>query len=529
MTRKVVSFTDFSGGEYGTLDAFHAPANSFTGTNVVRYIDGSLGPRSGLKDMGATGVPNGRLIGMGLNYYWEQLWWIIGDTAYDISASSTGSATRTYTGTLAAPQATYAIRRGSDASQYSHFTSYGDQSYYLDTINGTLGALTSSPQGRTSVIFGDRLFIVSPTGANPVRRVYYSAPADFNTWPAANYFDVGYPGSSIVAAHVTRGRLAFCTSEGKWWLYAGTPGYNDVLREQVQGLLPANPQQSDVSPDGTVWFLQDNHYFPVAFTGSGLKKFEHLSLINNDFDLNTFVDSNAHPIVGVSSLRADSDVVMVVGAYTNFRGIAGGNQALLYRRGVWTKHSFGVSLSGFVDSRLDLAQRVILTDGGDTSTPAKFYVWTQAPDRPPMTDSTLGELQWESIGDNSSSVPVSASFSTPEWWSKDGSEVQPVAVIIDFKKWNHGFSVDNNFTVALTPLRWDGGSAAVAGGNATAVTVGTFTEDPASASTSGTQDRRRWTLDPQFANGFQITVSSMVGVAVQKIHVVHDVRPMQGV
>ena len=51
---KVVKYDDFSGGEFGTLGAEHAPPKTFTGRNVMRYFNGLIGPRPGLKRV----VPN---------------------------------------------------------------------------------------------------------------------------------------------------------------------------------------------------------------------------------------------------------------------------------------------------------------------------------------------------------------------------------------------------------------------------------------------------------------------------------------
>ncbi len=43
-----VTFADFSGGEFGQLGPTGARPNMFTGSNVMVYKDGSVGPRPGV-------------------------------------------------------------------------------------------------------------------------------------------------------------------------------------------------------------------------------------------------------------------------------------------------------------------------------------------------------------------------------------------------------------------------------------------------------------------------------------------------
>lgn len=521
--RQVVTFDDWSKGEYGTQGGQHAPKGSFTGANVVLLQDGSLAPRSGLVDIGLTGVPTGDVLGFGTNPGQFKCWFVVDDTAYDFSttAGGIGSAVNTYTGNFnSAP--TFRMRGGVNGNKYSYVTSVGDATYVLDTDAETVTELTGSPDGRVCARFGQFLFVAG-SNAN-ANRVKFSAPVDFNSWPAANYFDVDHLGYSVVALANLNNRMLVGQSDGTWQVYAGFPGYNDVLRRLTQTpmtypaeFLDPAPTRWSQSADGRVWLLEYFYTYPMSLAGPNVTTFPHLTLTNGD----AVGESTFPPDAGVCGLTEGSDVVFVTGQNEGVNA----NKGLLNCRGTWSKHTFDVDISGWVEGQLDPGHRLFITDGGDTGVAAKFYLWSyDLLVRPPFAGQ-----DFENLGDNSSTVPVDANFTTTEWWAKNGSEVQVQAVIVDFTKWDHGFSVDSNFAVTLTPLYRDGGNAATEGGDGTAVTVGTFTEDPSEASTSGTADRRRWTVSSQFANGFKIAVSDLVGCAIRKIHVVFDSRPTQGV
>ena len=53
--RKVISYDDFSGGDYGILEPWRAPPGTWTGKNMVLYDDGGLGPRNGMFEVPLSG------------------------------------------------------------------------------------------------------------------------------------------------------------------------------------------------------------------------------------------------------------------------------------------------------------------------------------------------------------------------------------------------------------------------------------------------------------------------------------------
>src|SRR5688572_10351760 len=64
-TRKIIEYSDFSGGEFGILEPWRAPPGTWTGKNVVQYDNGSLGPRNGLVEVPLSASITGEVISAG--------------------------------------------------------------------------------------------------------------------------------------------------------------------------------------------------------------------------------------------------------------------------------------------------------------------------------------------------------------------------------------------------------------------------------------------------------------------------------
>lgn len=516
--RTTVTFDNFGGGEAGDLFDPDAPTGSFTGQNVLRYIDGSIGPRPGLKQFSLTSAPTGAVAGFGHNPSQVKAWFVIGSTGV-VYQFGTGSASATVAsvGTMAAA-ATKRIRTFAEAGTSTYISNYNDKCYNLVHSGPTLTSLASTPGGRVAIFYGDRLLVSSD--ATNSERLHFSAAADPTSFPAANFIDIGVDYETYLLA-VQRTQLVLAKHDGSWWRLSGTPGVDEVLRQVARGLSPYTDgnfgsTRYGMSADGRVWFVVQHGDYPAVFTGAGFQSFEHLRL-NPTFTTSATAESGLIASVGVTGLTNPTDVLFVSGSQGS-AGSAYDDAALLFTRGIWTKHTFDVALSGWVDGHLSAGRYAYFCDGGGSGVTPKFYIWPYDLNRPPISGNTF-----ESIGDGSTTPPT-CEFTLPEWWSKDGARVQVRAVVVDFKKWNHGFTgSSNNITVTVTPLRADPSLVdSTGGGDGTAVTD-TWSEAASSASASGTRDHqifREWSAQPGWGNGFKIKLGALVGVAIQRVRVV---------
>ena len=87
----IVRYDNFTKGEFGNVGASAAPQNSFTGINVMRYRNGLLGPRPGLKLLNLTNNATGAIWtmrGLGDSIVFGQ-----GDTVRQFEFSKTNAST----------------------------------------------------------------------------------------------------------------------------------------------------------------------------------------------------------------------------------------------------------------------------------------------------------------------------------------------------------------------------------------------------------------------------------------------------
>lgn len=520
--KATINLADYSGGEFGLLGEVHAARNSFTGENVLRGIDGSLMPRSGLVNLGVTGVPAGIVLGFGVHPYARKAWFVVGTTVYQFALDVLAPAAVSV-GTLGAA-VSGRLRSLVNRGNKTYISNYGDKVYAIDHVAGTLTPYASAPGGRAVTIFADRMIVAGIAGHE--NRVRFSAWRDFSRFPTANFVDIGSSDYAITAVQQSYHQLIVAKEDGSWWSLGGVPpiseSYYELIRNERAGDRTNGVTRTTVAGGDSIWFVAPRTDSPTHFasyiprrgqaTGrySHYQPEEHLSLSDRS---ESFADAGATPTIGATGLYHDNDVVFVSGA-----GSPGtyNNRALLYQRGMWSKHVFGVNISGWIDGRDDPARRVVLCDGG-VSGAAKFYRWAYDLNRPAFAGPGF-----ESLGD-ASTTPPACDFTLPEIMAPDLSEMSVIGVVVDFKKWAHGFSSNNTITIEVTPTHRDGS------GDGTTKT-NTFSQAATAAATGGTSTSVRLTIDSAgFASGFRLKVSGIVGCAIQRLHVFYDTRAVQGI
>ena len=497
--RTTVDYADFSGGEFGSLGSWAAPKGSFTGQNVVRYVDGSLGPRNGLKAYTLTGMPASAI---------EQVGMALPDRFFFENAASNWFY---FNPTSMASQALPAAAGGTATAR--QIASGAGVIYYITSSNGirswvvgaaSTNAVASSPSGTCLVKYGERL--VAAGDSNP-GRLYYSEAGAPTSWPASNFIDIGV-GASIVALVPIRSGLAIVTqavdtsglAEGfRWYVLTGVPGVNDTVREVVQAQGPDWFRGATLLQNGLIAFAAPHSQTAAFFSGSQTELVRHLSLGTAGSDE-----------YSVTPMRDESDVLFL----TDVTASANVCNGYFRRDGVWLKQAF---------SEANVGEKVATVTGYDvnlvvfadkTSTPV-FYAWQPYHDRPPFSGDTYATIL----------SPSNVHFELPEWWAKDGEDVAVRKIIVSFKDWDTDDASSNQFDVTVTPLRTYGGASA--GGEATAITK-SWSRATSASSASGVNLRMDFGIEGSWGNGFKVKVANMRGVAIQKIQVVLHVRPIAG-
>lgn len=113
-----------------------------------------------------------------------------------------------------------------------HGCQYGDN-YYIVRDNSTvlkwtgagISAIASSPSGTFCYVYKDRLFILNTISATVSSRLYFSAIADFTSWPSTNTIDIRPgDGDQLICGTVIHDVLLLFKTQTTWGLFVqGTP------------------------------------------------------------------------------------------------------------------------------------------------------------------------------------------------------------------------------------------------------------------------------------------------------------------
>lgn len=375
--------------------------------NLLNYRDGSWGPRPGLKAVAATGLNNGVVSAFGFaGTPGNDLWAVIG-TKVRVFPSGGGASTEA--GTIAVTPDPNAGPSGVEVSgSFTYLTVPGDKTYKLNhTGTPALTSLAGSPGGNSICVYGERMIVGGGNSTYP-NRVFYSAAADFTSWPAGNYFDVG-AGPAVRFVGVQRDHLVIITQDGTIWVLTGVPGDTSVLR-RVSG-AGSHPWHfwgsfAAVLPNQELVLVPVGSPRPAVFNGATIVDFEHLGL-------------------GADTLANESDAFRVVrGWYPDeVLVLAADGKALFRRDGRWSYHEFGASVVAFAAS--DGQGNIYLATAGAAGAPPSIYRWYFGLDRPALsTDSDVRR------GDNSD-TPLTCHLYPAQWWPDDGREVSARNVIVD--------------------------------------------------------------------------------------------------
>ncbi len=501
----LVTYADFSKGEYGKTGAWRAPAGSFTGLNVATYDDGSIGPRVGLKAYTLTSMPPGDTLAMGYGKTTAgqlRIWFVKGTTVYSFVVDNYASqAVVAYAG---------AITTAPGASKSVSYVHRQGATYWLNHADGKLwklnhdtNAISATPAAAIVGADANAHAVVCQYGARTIAatnissRVFYSDADNPESWPAANYFDVGETLMGITGLYAQRNHLSIAKGldghHGEWWVLTGVPGVDSVLRRQSVGPSPIPPGMGVIDGDGTVWFGDQYEQAPTAFTGSQVLARPEL------------VEATPRTYSAAVATRRPGDVLLA--------GNPSGNTEIVLtqrRSQAWFRHRLEAGPSGYALAKAHMASfpgrdlHVFCTDGR-----SDFRSW-QAYANSPADAGAYAGVWTPASGDL-------CAFTLPEWWTEGDAEVSVRAVQVDFRSFAMG-SGNCTWTLTMTPQRLHEGGAG------TPQSFAFFEAAPGADVTR----RRQAPFSFEHANGFQLALSNLRGVAIHKIAVYGSIRPALG-
>ena len=508
---KTAIYDTFTKGEFGVTLPSKAPSGSWTGQNVVVYRDGAIGPRPGLFRVPLEGEAYEEGVGVirGLGFVPtapdpvmedspNTFWWIIGDTVY-LARVHEDSSPRTVieADTTLDASPTRWVRWKESVRQIdgqAMFTNPDntDHGYRLHMTTGVLTDVADMPGGIDLETYKER-FVVVDVGPTP--RIFYSAPADYNTWPVENFFDVGssWP---VIGVLEFRDGLCIWTNSGHWLLTGTFP--EPTLRRVSEALIPQPRTLTGTNED--IFYIPNNRSAPISYTGSSGDEevLGHLEEWKSGFG----VQATGTMAYGNRDISFCSD-----------------EGTLLWRKNLsWSQHTFDPALAITAPHVRYFDRNLLLTDGGTEEVPPAFFVLNTGLEGPARESH-----QWARVGDDSD-VPVDAWFSLPDFMAESGEEVRVRRVIVDFTKYDTGASLDNCITAEVRGIhRFE------IPGVDTAVATWSWEEPLSEATQQGVYDRAVFRMgESGWAGGYRLTLKNLRGVSIHRILVdfeTQDARP----
>lgn len=508
---KLITYKDFSGGDWGEIGQFRAPANTFSGSNVVLYTNGMLGPRAGLHENTYSGTMQGEVHGIYLvGKIGKPLMIFAGDQVYSTTEDNFSLGTVTSAATLTAEPTENVIATWYDPNGNIFFTSPGEKTYYLDWTTDTLTDLLATDSGtvsrgtETMYLCRDRLYAAGDgrVGGAGGQFVYVSAAADFTNFVGGETFEVGYF-NSVRSIIESQNSLMFSTIESTnnigsgvgWYSLVGATPQGDLRRVNTQ--VATEEQLATISAEG------GNVYFWSGWTTAATDEPYLVQTNGAKFDDQSFRHLRLGGTQRSGYYNAPDQTLLY---------ISDENDGWMRCNGAWSKVNFEVDIAPVVCPTE--AGSSFLLPYGETGVDVKVYELVSRPGQPGFPG-----LQ-QNPGDNST-VPLNSYFYLPAYQS-DTKEVRVRRVIVDFMKWDTDHTGGNNEFVVnvITYGQHNLPSGTTDGSN---TTTATWSESQAEASGSGTLDRYVARIGQQGkAAAFQIGITGIKGVAIESITVEFD-------
>ena len=306
----IASYSDFQGGEYGGVASRRAPKGSFSATNMLRYRDGSVGPRAGLQALGITGLPSGRVWMLAWPTLYGRLAYVVVDR-YLYSFDPSTSAAATLLGDLGGRPTRWIDHQAAGGKLY--LTSWGQGTWVYTPATATFVALSGAsgpaPTGRAIALYGERLLI----GGDPTvpARVWYSDASVFTSWPSTNFFDVSGEAVEVRGVYLMRDFGVIVAADTSIYVLTGTPGSTAQLR-RVVSYPEANVELGGFQPQRgamdlasrRLWFTAQHVPAPGRFNGAAIESATYL-----EFGSSSSVDQVPPPYGASALVEPDEEIL----------------------------------------------------------------------------------------------------------------------------------------------------------------------------------------------------------------------------
>lgn len=494
---EAVTFQGWMGGDYGIMDpreAAKSDAQMFSGSDVIVYKSGLIGPAPNGKTVSFTSPPNGRVLAGSTWITSGVKFFALTETAsgyewriWDIDAGTVGS---TFTGTFASsvPAAIAPSQQGGFGAG-GYYNISGSGLYKVLPDSAAVSLIDTDPSGALSTFYGDRLV------ANNNNRLWYSDVLDWDTFGANNYVDVG---AAVPHSLYTKFRDGLLVSNlgGVMIFVTGVLGATTTIRELSSGGGPwTGSHWVDVAAD-KVWYFNGPEYYPSSWNGAVHERFKYLERTPRTATISDKIPS----LTCLVTDWAGPDAWVGYSTVVDTEGIGG--RSFLYQNGVFTFHDrnadYVIPFGGLGSAHL------LITDNG-TGSPPTFEWWAPGLlERPSIEGDDYGG------GLETTGSKRNCWFKTPVWSSDAGLEVRVAQVIIEWKAWDTGVSTDPGFDVSVIT------TASPADGD-TETAVQSVSIPYADADSDGVDRRAVLNFGAGWGNGFQINVTNLYGAAIRRI------------
>lgn len=504
MSDTFIRFNRWTGGDAGRVDPSLAPDNAWYGSNVQMYPSGLIGPRWGLRQLTVSGgltVPaaNGPrgFAALGPNLF------IATDRLYSapLSTLDTGSLTTSAFATYpAAPTSWVSMVAETDNIVYALVNGV----LYRHVVSSLSTAAVTTP-ATLSFVRRWGLYCVG-VDATTKYRLWFSEVTSsgftFNTWPAANYYDIG--DQEPITAIVPMFNTLFVGKRSGWWAITGVVGSSISIRQISSGDGPVDARGACATADNRIayWPKSPN---PAFFNGSS-------SAVQLDHVTTTYNPTAAQAVAASPTGRT---VLFGHDAGTFSKAL------LLAALGGASYHSFAQRLAGFapdvIENGYGLSAGYVLAakQAAIAGEALAVYAWRIDPDRPVLSTDTLG-----SYGD-AATTPVDASFTTRAYYDGQGRDMRVRSVTVRFRAWGVGSAgnkLQPGFGISVQGLAPYEDTLSVSDSQYWRAPYG-------QVSTSGTDFTARFAIGDQgLGAGFRVNVEKMIGVAIRDIVVGVDYR-----
>jgi hypothetical protein len=502
---QAVTFRGWEGGEYGVLDPGVAGRNEkqmFTGSNVLRYRTGLLGPRPGLRQISFTSPPTG--LPRGGNSYFDAgggvtFFQILQNSAtnfevYKYNATAgTVSAALTWASPTSFPYNVMPF--GAGAIAYMGLP--GSGLFEIDFTANTVTLIDADPDGGVIDSAGVRLL------ASEGDVLWYSDANAWDTFQPTSFLQLA--GFIITfLAHFRDGEIVG-TGGGVFHMITGVFGATTTVRELSRGGAPSTSFHAIRVADDKIWYWNGTERYPSMFNGAVHTRYDYL-----DFPDGGAVYEGTFP---------SRYMVAADWCGTNDWVTYGFDETCIFINDVMTTHSFDLphqvasAFGGGGTHIISVPETAGLSTSGN---PAFYYFSPGFYDRPAFTTD-----DWGQPGDGVDDV-LYAWFQTPEWWDDDGHEVKVNQIIVDYTGWDTGATVDEvGFDIYVSALHRTGAVGSTVVGPVNVVD----TQASFSSAAAGTSKRVARNVSCQYGGGFQITIDNIQNCAIRSITAVLSNAP----